>query len=255
MTEKRLSHAYMLVGPDTPERQNEAVRMAATLLCRETDAPCGKCRDCRKVFSGTHPDVILVERGVTEKGQQRREILVDQVREITTDAVVAPNEAERKVYIIREADKLNTSAQNALLKALEDPPGHACFILCTTASDALLPTVRSRCVRIDEEKREEPAVPMSEAAKQFLVLYGKGDSAEMTRFCFLRSRLEREDADAFLEELVNALCDISCSRLTMPGIDTEKALRLNALLEQARDYLRHNVSAKQVFGLLAADIS
>lgn len=255
MTEKRLSHAYMLVGPDTPERQENALHLAASLLCEAQDAPCGQCRNCRKVFSGTHPDVIVVERGMTDKGQMRREILVDQIRTITADAVVAPNEAERKVYIIHEADKLNIPAQNALLKALEEPPGHACFVLCTTASDALLPTVRSRCIRVDDTRREEQSAPLSDVAKQFLALYGRGDPAEMVRFCFLRNRLGREETDSLLDELSGAVCDVMCSRMTVPGMDMKKALHLNALLEQAKDYLRHNVSPKQIFGLLAAEIS
>ena len=122
MAEKRLSHAYMLVGPDTPERQASVTRLAAELLCPAADGPCMECRDCRKVFAGLHPDVINVERQPGDKGQLHREILVDQIRQAAADAVVAPNEAERKVYVIREADHMNVPAQNALLKALEDPP-------------------------------------------------------------------------------------------------------------------------------------
>ncbi len=252
MAEKRLSHAYMLVGPEGAARDDAVQRLTASLLCSQPDAPCGRCRDCRKVFAGIHPDVISIERQPGEKGQARREILVDQIRQATADAVVAPNEAERKVYVIREADRLNTAAQNALLKALEEPPGHACFLLCTAAADALLPTVRSRCVRVDDTERALALPPLSESAQAYIDLAAAGDIADMAMFCFLRAKLSREEADALLDEIGGGLCDILCARRANPGLKTEQIFRLTALLEQSRDELRRNASAKQVFGLLAA---
>ncbi len=256
MSEKRLSHAYLLIGPEGDDRREAAVRLTAELLCREPEAPCGVCRDCRKVFAGIHPDVITVERLPGDKGQLRQAIVVDQIRQITADAVVAPNEADRKVYVIREADRMNPAAQNALLKALEDPPGRACFILCAAAADALLPTVRSRCVRRgpgEEAHRGEELPELSELCRSYLTLAAGEDRGEMTRFCLLRTRLGREDAEALLEEFSNALEDILCGRRPDPGLGTERIFKLTALLAEAGGYLRRNVSPKQVFGLLAAE--
>ena len=253
MAEKRLSHAYLLTGPDGAVR-DAATRLAAALLCTEPDAPCGRCRNCRKVFAGVHPDVVTVERQPGDKGQLRREIVVEQIRQATADAVVMPNEAERKVYLIREADRMNTAAQNALLKALEDPPGHACFILCAAASDALLPTVRSRCVRQDDSPREDELPALTELCRAFLELAASGDSAEMTRFCLLRARLDREEADGLLEEIEAALSDVLCGRRAAPGLGTETIFRMTDTLRQGREYLRRNVSPRQVFGLLAAEM-
>ncbi len=253
MAEKRLSHAYMIVGPDPAARQTAAEDLAAALLCREEAAPCGECRDCRKVYAGIHPDVIQIQRQPGDKGQLHREILVEQIRQATADAVIAPNEAARKVYIIPEADRLNPPAQNALLKALEDPPGHACFILCTAAADALLPTVRSRCVRVDNAHiAAEPSEP-SALAREYIALAAGGDAADMTMFCMLRAKLSREEAEELLEEIAAALADILCARRDNPGLSHEQIFKLTGLLEQARDYLRRNVSPKQVFGLLAAE--
>ena len=139
MADKRLSHAYMLTGPAGPERTERARRLTAALLCPAADGPCGVCRDCRKALEGIHPDVTVVTR---ESGSEASgEIKVDQIRRLTADAAVAPNEAARKVYIIDEAERMNGRAQNALLKTLEDPPGHACFILCCAVPNGLLPTV------------------------------------------------------------------------------------------------------------------
>lgn len=117
------------------------------------DRPCGDCRHCRKVFSGIHPDVVNIAPAVDDKGRKRREILVDQVRFISADAQVMPNEAATKVYVIHDADLMNAAAQNALLKLLEEPPSSAAFVLCASNPALLLPTVRSRCVliRINED--------------------------------------------------------------------------------------------------------
>lgn len=253
MNEKRLSHAYMIVGPECGRREAAVTQLAASLLCPEKNAPCAVCRDCRKVFAGIHPDVMFLRRQPGEKGQLHREILVDQIRQMTADAVVAPNEANRKVYILPEADRMNIPAQNALLKALEEPPGHACFLLCTTAADALLPTVRSRCVRVDDAAREDAIEPLSNLAKAYLDTASGGDLADMTLFCMLRGKLTREDTEALLAEISAALGDMLCSRRTNPGLSREQIFHLSALMERAQDHLRHNVSPKQIFGLLAAE--
>ena len=254
MAEKRLSHAYLLIGPDGEARQEAAVRLAAELLCEEPDAPCGRCRNCRKVFAGIHPDVITVERQPGDKGPLRREIVIDQIRQVTSDAVIMPNEADRKVYLIREADRMNAAAQNALLKALEDPPGHACFILCAAAADALLPTVRSRCVRQDDSPREDELPALSELCRAFLELAAAGDRAGMTKFFLMRTKLPREEADALLEEFETALGDVLCGRREDPGLGTETIFRMTATLRQGREYLRRNVSSQQVLGLMAAEM-
>ena len=250
--EQRLSHAYMLTGPDGEGREQAVKRLAASLLCAEADAPCGRCRDCRKVSAGVHPDVIFVERQPDDKGKLRQNLLVDQLRAVAADAYIAPNEAIRKVYVIREADRMNSDAQNALLKALEEPPGHACFLLCSATADALLPTVRSRCVRIDDTDRSPELCALSDLAREYIALLAGGSPADMTRFCLLRTKLTREDADALLEEIGGALADILAHRRDNPGLTAERILRAAEWLDRARGYLKRNISPKQVFGLLAA---
>ena len=247
----RLSHAYMLIGPESDRLKQAASELCAALLCPEPNAPCGKCRDCRKVYAGVHPDVITVERQTDEKGRLSQAILVDQIRAITADAYVAPNEAIRKVYVIRQAERMNTNAQNALLKALEEPPGHACFVLCTAAADALLPTIRSRCVRVDETDRSSELHQLSPLAREYIELSARGTPAEMTRFCLLRAKLSKEETAALLEEISDAYTDILCGRRPNPGLDEGQILRFSAALSGADELLRRNISPKQVFGLLA----
>jgi hypothetical protein len=195
---------------------------------------------------------MFVERQM-EKGQLHREILVDQIRQMTADAVVAPNEAACKVYIISQADRMNLAAQNALLKALEEPPGHACFILCTTAADALLPTVRSRCVRLAEDVRRQTLPALTDFAREYLRLAAGNDLAGVTMFCMLRGKLTREEAEDFFREVEEALCDMQCGRRQNLGLSREKIFRLVSLVRQGTELLERNVSPKQVFGLLAAE--
>ncbi len=252
MAEKRLSHAYLLTGPEGPERENAARQLAAALLCAAPEPPCGRCRDCRKVREGVHPDVIWVRREKKDE-QLRREILVGQIRQMTADAALAPNEAERKVYIVDQADRMNQQAQNALLKALEDPPGHACFILCAAAADALLPTVRSRCIRTDAGGRDQRDDGMSELAKGYLEAAASGDRAEIVLYCMNRAKLSREETEAFAGQVRDAVRDVLCGRARDPGLGRDGLFHLAELMDKTEDYLRHNVQPKQIFGLLAAE--
>ena len=97
---ERVSHAYIVASASEEARRETAQRLAAAMLCEsDGERPCGECRHCRKVFAGIHPDVISVAPGVDDKGRKRREILVDQVRFISADAQVMPNEARVKVYV------------------------------------------------------------------------------------------------------------------------------------------------------------
>ncbi len=106
-----------------------------------TDA-CGKCRACDRVARGVHVDVIAIEP------DDRASIKIDVVREVLSKTGFRPFEGRRRVVLIREADTLETASQNALLKSLEEPPPGTMFILTTALPGALLPTVRSRCMRL-----------------------------------------------------------------------------------------------------------
>ncbi len=242
----------MLVAPAGAERREEAERLASALLCGGERPPCGRCRDCRKSAAGIHPDQIRLERSKDDKGNPRRELYVDQIRAMTADAAIAPNESARKVYIIEEAERMNVQAQNALLKALEDPPGHACFILCTSAADALLPTVRSRCVRValrGEERRESEYSPY---AREYLLLAAAGKRAELLRFCMARAQLSRDELQALLEALRAELWAAARGE-SEASLSPNEIFALNALAERAEAMLQRNLGVRQVFGVLAAE--
>ena len=134
---ERPSHAYLLAGPRGSGVLEAARCFAAALVC--PDGGCGACNACR---SARHPDVIEVEPAGTF-------VVVDQVEEMIKEAFTSPFEAERKVIVLTEADRMNEPAANKLLKTLEEPPARTHFLLLSEAPDELLPTVRSRCQRID----------------------------------------------------------------------------------------------------------
>lgn len=134
-----LSHAYILSGPTGIGKHTLSRLLAAAFVCRGGgDAPCLTCPDCRKAMAGIHPDISLA-------GDDGKDISVAQVRALRSDAYIRPNEAQRKVYILANAQTMNDSAQNAMLKLLEEGPPYAAFLLLTDNAAALLQTVRSRC--------------------------------------------------------------------------------------------------------------
>lgn len=133
-------HAYLLVGPAGSGVAEAARCFAAALVCVE--GGCGACGACGRVLRATHPDVVEIEPAGTF-------IVAEQIEEVVREAFTAPFEGHRKVILLHEADRMNDTAANKLLKTLEEPGERTHLVLLTDAPDDLLPTVRSRCQRID----------------------------------------------------------------------------------------------------------
>lgn len=157
----RTPHAYLLAGPEGVGKERTARALAARLLCAgdgsgpDADA-CGGCTDCRLLAADNHPDFHLVHRGLhrvhperTVRQSKGLYLVVDVVRHFVIEpATLKPAQGRRRVFVIRDAERMNDEAQNALLKTLEEPPGAAVLILLTTAAARLLPTIRSRCQQV-----------------------------------------------------------------------------------------------------------
>ena len=138
----RIVHALMFSGPHGTGKKTMAKRFAQTVLCGSAgERPCGVCPACKKLLSGAHPDVHVV-------APEKNNIKVDQIRALTEDLSLAAYEGGKKIAIIERADSMNESAQNALLKTLENPTGDTLFFLLTEAPGALLPTIISRCLQV-----------------------------------------------------------------------------------------------------------
>ncbi len=141
----QVSHAYILNGPDGSGKRMLAEAFAMLLTCESPrdGEPCMECISCRQALAQSHPDIIRLTH-------EKASISVDDVRrQIVRSADILPYRSSHKVYIVDEAEKMNVQAQNALLKTLEEPPAYAVILLLTTNADLFLPTVLSRCVRLN----------------------------------------------------------------------------------------------------------
>ncbi|MFJ8264296.1 DNA polymerase III subunit gamma/tau [Rummeliibacillus sp. NPDC094406] len=139
----KTTHAYLFSGPRGTGKTSTAKIFAKALNCEHapTDEPCNECETCKSITNGSHPDVIEFDAASNSS--------VDEMREIIEKVRFAPASARYKVYIIDEVHMLSTSAFNALLKTLEEPPSHVVFILATTEPHKIPATIISRCQRFD----------------------------------------------------------------------------------------------------------
>ncbi|MDF9412915.1 DNA polymerase III subunit gamma/tau [Brevibacillus laterosporus] len=143
LREGRLSHAYLFNGPRGTGKTSAAKIMAKAVNCQnpQDGEPCNQCPACIAITEGSVTDVLEID-AASNRG-------VEEIRDIRDKVKFAPSEVKYKVYIIDEVHMLTTEAFNALLKTLEEPPGHVLFILATTEPHKLPATIISRCQRFD----------------------------------------------------------------------------------------------------------
>lgn len=250
----KLAHAYILSSPNIELLESAALQIAAAALCEEErDVPCGHCRHCIKVNRGVHPDVTVIERELNDKGKKKKEISVEQIRMMSSDAYVLPNEAAGKVYILKEAELMNLNAQNAALKIFEEPPAGVVFILCAAKANMLLPTIRSRCAEIVMNGEETPDEEAILAAESFLTAVESGDPVRMLVTCTGLEKMDSAAAIAFVRAVNLRVADILCGRTDRWPLDHTRLLYIAELMEKCMTYLNSNVGVKHVLGFLAVE--
>lgn len=246
-----LSHAY-IISARPEEGFSKATELAAAMLCESgAGQACGECRHCKKSLRGIHPDITVHSRPLDDKGKPKREMTVDQIRDIGSTLAILPNEAEKKVYIIRDAWAMNTAAQNALLKMLEEPPVFDAFILITDHPRLLLDTVISRCVMINL-CGEEDVIPAEarEKAERYLAIAASGEELALVSFAEENKDMSVAQCTEFVSAVLMLLTDMLCGRLPDMKMPRKDLMRLAALMQKAQEYLRFNVSTKHILGLL-----
>jgi DNA polymerase III subunit delta' len=201
LREGRFPHALIFSGPEGVGKHTCALMIAKALNCLKTSGEdfCDKCSSCRKIQSGTHPDVMTIS--VEEDATQ---IKIAQVRQILSMLDLQPLEGRSKVFIIDPADSLNAEASNALLKGLEEPPENTFFVLVTVNVNELLFTVRSRCqiynfapLTLDEVRRQG-------ITDELAVRWSQGSIGRARALDATRLKSEREVLLDFFETAVTA---------------------------------------------------
>ena len=256
--EDRLSHAVILTGRG--DLTAAARFLAAAHVCEGTDRPCLRCRHCRKVLEGIHPDVIPV------LDTEHKELTVEAVRALRKDVYIRPNEARRKVYVVSDCRQLNQRDQNVLLKIVEEGPAYAAFLFCAETAAALLPTVRSRCV--EWKVAGQPETPEMEQARGLCRVLAQGKTLPAAQWLVSleNRRIKREQ----LQELLQDAWLLTAQALllqagkpkdgTLPeeaellsrSLSSRRLEGLSALLRQYSAECAYNVGAGHVLGALCA---
>lgn len=191
-------HACLIEGEDCPARDSLTALAVLRLLCTAEEKPCGVCRNCRKFLSDSHPDVVRIDGGIS----------VEEMRRALSGLLFVPNEAPTRVYLIENAQDMSDLVQNILLKPIEEPPEFVAFILVTRRKEALLETVRSRCLVLSVEN--DAALPVPESVSDFLDSLQAGIFSEAEKFLDFPGREEqRRFFQDCLREVRKRLLDVS----------------------------------------------
>ncbi|MGE0486570.1 MAG: DNA polymerase III subunit delta' [Gammaproteobacteria bacterium] len=198
----RLGHAYLLSGRPGLGKYALAEAFATRVLCEQPigDSACENCRSCRLIASGLHPDRRIL---VTE--EDRKSIVIDQVRDLIEFYALKPHYGQRKLAIIYPAEVMGTAAANALLKLLEEPPPGALLLLVSHRASQLPATIRSRCQQLRIE------TPTWNERLEWLAAKDASDTSDLTLAGAPLELLEQiaDKQGTLYDRLLEALADIA----------------------------------------------
>jgi DNA polymerase III subunit gamma/tau len=253
----RIAHAYLFCGTRGTGKTSTARILAKALNCHKFDAPtptpCGKCDSCLAIARGDDIDVIEID-AASNTG-------VDNVREIIENAQYRPARSRFKVYIIDEVHMLSKSAFNALLKILEEPPGHVKFILATTEPEKVLPTILSRCQRYDFRNipSKEIAAHLKEickkekisAADDALALVAKAGAGSMRDALSLLDRLLSLGDKSLSAKDVEQILGLPRAQAIFELVDSLGSGDVKQTLERADTLISAGLSADALIAALS----
>ncbi len=140
--QNHLPHACLIYGEQGSGRKTLAKYFAMTALCTGDQPPCGSCRNCQKILNGIHPDLIFPEHS-----GKKQSFSVDTIRAVCRDAIIAPNDSDKKIYLFTDCDHIGIPAQNTLLKLTEEPPEHVILLFTAQDKHVFLSTMLSRMMQ------------------------------------------------------------------------------------------------------------
>ena len=256
-----LSHALLFTGGG--DKTGLARYAAAAMECMAAQGqPCGVCPACRKVLEDIHPDVITV------RDPEHKNIAVEVVRAIRSDAYIRPNEGQRKVYIFPDCALLTEQDQNVLLKIVEEGPPYAAFLFCAENPSQVLRTLRSRCVEIKLRPGTEEDGEPSEAAEALCRAIGsrrRGAVAELA-VRLEQKKLDREALSAMLERSRAAFAaallllygqepgEMEIAPFLAKNLTRSQIMSTIELLQKYHGECAYNVGPGHVLGALAAEL-
>ena len=259
---RRLAHAYILVGPEGVGKRRFARALAQYLFCEKPhDDSCGTCRPCRLIQAGQFPDLHWYQRE-----EERQQLTVDVIKQFLREISFKPLEADRKVFVVEDADKLNPWSANRLLKILEEPPEASLLLLLALDVRDFLPTILSRChvIRLRSLSGEalarwlekEHACPPERA--RYLAHFAMDRRETLLRFFDVLDLFYRDVLAAALGDgeatLVNTDrrkdIEVLAKRLTL-----EQVGRILGSIEAARRAMSFNANQKLLLENLAFDIA
>lgn len=266
-----LNHAYMLECADDFLLDKYAFFVAQEIFCTSNKTPCGDCNNCHKVEHGNMVDLKIYPR-------ENKNIVVEDINEIVTDAYVRPIDAGYKVFLLKDFDKATSQSQNKLLKTLEEPPKNVIFILTCSSSGAILPTISSRVKRIsiglldiDTASKYLEEINLKDASNVARVsngnislalkLGGKGEAGKIVDLAietlsYLRSSSDvlkysskilalKKDFPFFLSTLISLVRDIAvCENENIINFENKKSQILalkNVYSAKALEEISHNL--------------
>ncbi len=258
--EGRCPHAVLIDGAGEEERMALAALTARMIVCGNKDrTPCGECEHCRKAKEGVHPDIISVA-----KPDDKKRFVKDDVKKMVADAYLTPNEADVKVFIVKELQQMTEESQNLLLKILEEPPRYTAFVLTSDNSNAVIGTVLSRVVRLRMGKTtaveySEKATAVIRSLINALLSPYEYDRIEATAALDGNKALTAEVLDLLIGVLRDAIALKSGGRALLESFAAEAeklsfATNLSKLLKmyETADGLRKSLENNPNYTLLSA---
>lgn len=235
----RIPHAILIEGESDKANLELGLYIATAAVCSGETAPCGVCKDCHLAEVGSHPDIT---RASALDG--KKFLSVAQIRELRADAFVKAHQAEKRIFIIEDAHRMNEQAQNALLKVLEEPPQSVVFILLAPSKTLLLDTIISRCVLLSLLESKSDDDKYIEMANGFIDLLLSGSEYDMLK---LLTPLEKSRADA--EDFFNTLSICVADKLKKGSSHARVLDRLYDDTKYYLDLLKTNINMPLLISL------